>query len=141
MKNALFFAATLSLLFIGQVAAHAQKTATWKGGAPGRSTDWSCAQNWADSRVPNEFSDVVIPNVSTTSGAQPVIRSNAGSVNSLTLLAGAQLRIEKTGALAVLERMEVLDANSIRNAGTLEMPVSTLKSEAARGKALAVQAF
>ncbi|MCY7328964.1 MAG: hypothetical protein LH618_10475 [Saprospiraceae bacterium] len=75
MKNALLFATTLALLFIAQTTVHAQKTATWKGGAPGRSTDWMCAANWREGRLPNEFSAVIIPDVSTGSQAYPVIRS------------------------------------------------------------------
>jgi len=70
MKKALAIIALLSLISLN---AQSQKTATWKGGAPGRSTDWNCPANWKEGRVPNEFSHVVIPDVSSSTFSYPVI--------------------------------------------------------------------
>lgn len=124
MKNAsCFFAATLTLFFGLNLSLNAQKTATWKGGAPGKTTEWTYAGNWREGRVPDAFSDVVIPDVSTAGGFLPVIRTDVGGVNSLTVLSDAQLRIEASGALEVFEMLEVLYSGKIQNNGHLIMPV------------------
>ena len=113
------------ILFLGfQYSTNAQKSATWKGGTPGNGTDWNCASNWKEGRVPNEFSDVCIPDVSTASGIQPVVRISVAGVNSLTILSGGRLRIEKTGALDVYGWVEIFDAGSIQNNGTFRLPQS-----------------
>lgn len=99
MKNASIFAILFALIFIAQSTLSAQKTATWKGGTPGRSTDWMCASNWREGRLPNEFSAVIIPDVSTSSQSYPIIRNGEVEVFSvdvqssaiLTLNAGARL--------------------------------------------------
>lgn len=123
MKNASFlFAATLILFFGFQISLYAQKAATWKGGAPGRSNDWACASNWKEGRVPDEFSDVLIPDISTAGGFQPIVRHTAGGVNSLTILPGARLRIEAGGSLDVFESLEIIANGSILNYGHLNMP-------------------
>ena len=123
MKNAsFFFAATLILFFGFQISLNAQKTATWKGGFPGKTTEWTCAANWKEGSVPDVFSDVVIPDVSTAGGFQPVIRYVAIGVNSLTLLPGAQLRIEASGSLEVFESFEIIANGSIQNNGQLNIP-------------------
>ncbi len=125
MKNTFCFFATTMILFLGfQYSTNAQKSATWKGGTPGNGTDWNCASNWKEGRVPNEFSDVCIPDVSTASGIQPVVRISVAGVNSLTILSGGRLRIEKTGALDVYGWVEIFDAGSIQNNGTFRLPQS-----------------
>ena len=129
MKNAICFL-TLTLLLSGfQVSLSAQKQATWKGGAPGRSADWNCAGNWAEGRVPSVFSDVLIPNVLAVSGVEPVIQGPVESVNSLMLLPGAQLHIEKLGALEVITSVETFGANPIKNKGVLIFPAGKLDLE------------
>lgn len=123
MKNtSSIFAATLILFFGLNVSLNAQKTATWKGGFPGKTTEWTCAANWNEGSVPDEFSDVVIPDVSTAGGFQPVIRYTAGGVNSLTLLPGAQLHIEVSGSLEVFESFEIIANGSVQNKGQLNLP-------------------
>ena len=82
----------------------AQKVATWKGGTPGRNTDWYCAANWADGRVPNEFSQVIIPDVSASTFSYPVLGSGEVEIWSLQMLAGAQLKIGKKAHLIVSEQ-------------------------------------
>lgn len=121
MKNAsLSIAAVLFFCFAAQTIASAQKTAIWKGGTPGKVADWTCASNWKEGRVPNEFSDVLIPNVSTANGFQPVVREQVAGVNTLTILPGATLRIESAGALEVFESLEIFADNAIQNHGRLE---------------------
>ena len=90
MKNTLLFLATaITLLFGCQVTLNAQKTNTWKGGTPGRVNDWYCATNWSNGAVPNEFSNVVIPDVSATAHAAPVLLKGEAEINALLLHSGA----------------------------------------------------
>jgi hypothetical protein len=102
MKSTIQTIATaLSLLFCFANAATAQNKVTWKGGAPGQETNWNCPKNWSNYRVPDEFSDVVIPDVSTTSLAAPVIKSGSFEVNSIQLLSNASLTIGQDAQLVV----------------------------------------
>lgn len=119
-KSFQMFAATLILAAGFHMSLQAQKTATWKGGAPGRNNDWNCAANWKEGRVPNEFSDVLIFKCDTP----PVISRRVAGVNALTLLPGAQLCIEKAGVLVVFDRVEIHDGSHIQNKGVLNMPLA-----------------
>lgn len=124
MKNAIVLLFAFAISFCLSNTAQAQKTATWKGGTPGQSVEWTCAANWKEGRVPNEFSNVVIPDVSATGSYQPVIRCAVEGVNSLTVLPGAQLRIEPSGTLEIFESLECIAGNGILNFGRLEAPLS-----------------
>lgn len=95
--------AIIALFFLVNLSAHAQKTATWKGGTPGRKSDWNCPSNWKDGRVPNEFSAVVIPDVSTSTFAYPVIDEGEIEVQSLYTAPGARLTIKNKARLVVLD--------------------------------------
>lgn len=142
MKNAsCFFAAMMILSFGFQISVSAQKPATWKGGTPGNSADWNCASNWKEGRVPNEFSDVCIPDVSTASGIQPVVRCSVAGVNSLTILSGACLRIEKTGVLDVYGWTEIFDASSIQNSGTFRLPQGNVSLAEKRSSTLSASTY
>lgn len=99
MKNISLFAIPFAFLFIAQSTLSAQKTATWKGGTPGRSSDWMCASNWREGRLPNEFSAVVIPDVSTGSQAYPVLRSSEVEVLSVDIQTGAMLTLTTNARL------------------------------------------
>lgn len=126
------------ILFLGfQLSTSAQKSATWKGGTPGNGADWNCASNWKEGRVPNEFSDVCIPDVSTASGVKPVVRCRVSSVNSLTILSGGGLRIEKSGVLDVYGWTEIFDANSIQNNGSFRLPQGDVSLAEKRSSMLA----
>lgn len=123
MKKAILFLTATFILFFGMPASSpAQKTATWQGGAPGKVSEWNCAANWKEGRVPNAFSDAVIPDVSTGSGAFPVISSPVEAVNSLTLLSGAQLIINRAGKLEVYFALETYGVCKLHNLGTLIAP-------------------
>ncbi|MBC7778374.1 MAG: hypothetical protein H7246_23280 [Phycisphaerae bacterium] len=101
MKNAsIFFAATLIFLFVSQ-SMSAQKTATWKGGTPGRSTDWNCPTNWKEGRVPDAFSNVVIPDVSTSTFSYPIIGDEV-EIQSLQCAPSARLTVLAKASLVVL---------------------------------------
>lgn len=100
MKNILFFVILLAFSF----SIHAQKPATWKGGTPGRPTEWNCATNWKEGRVPNEFSQVIIPDVSSSTFSNPVLNSGEVEIWSLQILSGATLKIGKSASLIATEQ-------------------------------------
>ncbi len=100
MKNVLFFFALIALFLIPR-SLDAQKIATWKGGAPGHATDWNYPANWKEGRVPNEFSYVVIPDVSTSTFSNPVLQGEQVEIWSLQIFSGAKLRIGKSARLIV----------------------------------------
>jgi hypothetical protein len=85
----------------GYLTISAQIATTWLGGHPGQETAWSCPKNWNTQHTPDAFNNVFIPDVSSQSGHFPVIESDAGTVNALTLESGAQLTITQSGSLAV----------------------------------------
>ncbi len=85
----------------GFLTINAQIPTTWLGGHPGQETAWHCPKNWNTQHTPDAFNNVFIPDVSTQSGYFPVIESDAGTVNSLTLESGAQLTITQSGSLVL----------------------------------------
>ncbi len=103
MRNIFFVAA---IILISQTALFAQKTATWKGGTSGKATDWNCAANWKEGRVPNEFSQVIIPDVSSSSHSNPVLSSGEVEIWSIMIHTGATLRIGKNARLIATEQEE-----------------------------------
>jgi hypothetical protein len=103
MKNALLFFTIMILLGGFKISLNAQKTATWKGGAPGRNTAWNCASNWKEGRVPNEFSHVVIPDVSTTTFCYPIIEEGVVEILSLLCTPPAKVTIGKNASLIIIE--------------------------------------
>ncbi len=102
-KASLLFAPAMILLLGFQISLTAQKTATWKGGAPGRNTAWNCAANWKEGRVPNEFSNVVIPDVSTTTFCYPVIEEGEVEILSLLCTPPAKVTLGKNASLIIIE--------------------------------------
>lgn len=107
MKNAILFTVSTLILFFGlQTTAHAQKTATWKGGTPGRGNDWFCATNWKEGRVPNEFSDVIIPDVSSSTRQYPIIQQGEIEVNSLRCASSIRLFVSPKASLVVTGGIE-----------------------------------
>jgi len=100
----------------------AQITAVWKGGKPGRTTDWNCPANWSEGRVPDEFTQVIIP---TGANYYPVIRYAPTPIDALLMEGGSTLTIQDGARLTVLcetgffEGITVL--GQIRNDGTLEI--------------------
>lgn len=118
MKRIFLTAALFDLLF----NLFAQKPAVWQGGFSGRPDAWDCPKNWREGRVPDESSDVTIPDVCAASLAQPVIRGEAGAINSLRIESGAGLRIEKLGVLAVVEPVEIFGSGRLENVGFLIRP-------------------
>ncbi len=104
MKNVRILFATLTALLICASPLGAQKTATWKGGTPGRPAEWNCSTNWKEGRVPDEFSRVVIPDVSASTFHTPVLNEGAVEIWSLQILSGATLQIGKYARLTASEQ-------------------------------------
>lgn len=102
MKNSILsIAIMLTLLFGINTSVSAQKIANWKGGAPGQEQNWNCPKNWSNYRVPDSFTDVVIPDVSSTSLALPIITDGIFEVNSIRLYSNANLTIGKDAQLVI----------------------------------------
>ena len=109
MKTPAIFTSLLSavLFFTLSTTALAQKVATWKGGTPGQAAEWNCPANWKEGQVPNEFSQVIIPDVSTSTFNNPVLASGEVEVWSIQIYSGASLRIGKNARLIALEQEEL----------------------------------
>ncbi len=102
MATTAFFA--LCCIFLGNPdSVSAQKTATWKGGTPGRGSDWNCPKNWKEGRVPNEFSHVIIPDVSSSTFSYPVIESGEVEILSLVCAPTTYVRVRNEARLFVQE--------------------------------------
>jgi hypothetical protein len=107
MKNASFAAAlSFFFFFFFQGDLFAQKMATWKGGTPGRVSDWNCPSNWKEGRVPNEFSNVLIPNVSSSTFAYPVIEKGDIEVFGLVCEPGATVTLRRSASLRTVDAIE-----------------------------------
>lgn len=105
MKTSILpLAALIAFFFAPQTNLSAQKIATWKGGQPGQPTEWTCAKNWLENRVPNEFSAVVIPDCSTTTLSNPILKKGEVEIYSLEIHSGAKLSIGKNARLIAIEQ-------------------------------------
>lgn len=122
MKNFLFSAATLIFLLSSWAPLSAQTTATWKGNKPGQPNEWNCPANWREGRVPNEFSQVVIP---SGVAIYPVIKGPVTPIDALLVESGASLTLLQTGQLSILNETSRFDGililGSLQNMGLLEI--------------------
>ncbi|MBC7774357.1 MAG: hypothetical protein H7246_02880 [Phycisphaerae bacterium] len=100
MKKLFAFFALLCLIY---PTAQAQKTATWKGGTPGRNTEWNCATNWKEGRIPDEFSNVIIPDVSTSTFSYPIIYEGVIEIFSLQCAPSARLNTLSKAHIIMLD--------------------------------------
>ena len=116
------FSISLTLILIFSFSLSAQTTATWQGGKPGRSTDWNCPANWSEGRVPDEFTQVIIP---TGANYYPVIQSASAPIDALLMEGGATLTIQDGANLTILCETGIFDGvtvlGQIRNDGTLDI--------------------
>ncbi|MEO1262295.1 MAG: hypothetical protein AAFZ15_26045 [Bacteroidota bacterium] len=103
MKTLLIAFLTFSATFL-----FAQNNVTWIGGTPGNETAWDEAKNWSNHRVPDVFSNVVIPDVSSTTFSFPVIESDLVEINSIFIYSTAQLTIEEKAKLVIYGESENL---------------------------------
>ena len=97
----------------------AQDKMVWKGGTPGQENNWFCAKNWIPQGLPNEFSDVIIPGVTTTSFSSPIINTGLVEVNTIHLISGGNLTIEENAQLLVYTDHVGLVNNAVQIKGSL----------------------
>lgn len=97
MNKSLFFI-TFCLLTTSS-ALQAQITNVWKGGFPGRETDWHCNKNWSLGKAPDVFDAVVIPDVSTKTQKYPIVTSGDIEVQSIEIQAGAMLTLHRSARI------------------------------------------
>jgi hypothetical protein len=123
MKNTmLYVAAALAFVLACPQILDAQKTNTWKGGTPGRAADWYCSTNWSNGAVPNEFSNVVVPDVSTTTQAPPVLKAGRVEINALVLESGAHLTVGTSAQLTIFDYVEGVSTASMCRDGKVHFP-------------------
>ena len=94
---------------------------TWKGGTPGMEQVWDCHKNWSTYKVPDEFTNVIIPDVSTSSLSAPRL-SGQVAINGLFIETGASLTIDKDAQLKIYESVSEFSLHKIDNKGSLILP-------------------
>ena len=109
----------IAILTLVSTSIFAQHSVVWKGGTPGKENVWNEARNWSNNKVPNEFSDVIIPDVSTSTFSTPIIKDGMIEINSLRIDSNAQLSIETSARLIIYSHAEGLIKENIKNEGTL----------------------
>lgn len=113
------------LLALSTVVSLLHSQSEWRGGFPGRETDWLCARNWSDNRVPDEMDNVVIPDCSSRGNFYPQIRSRSACVQSLNIYSGATVSIQAGAKLTIagygLPGGALLNLGKLENNGTLEV--------------------
>jgi hypothetical protein len=90
----------IAILTLVSTTLFAQNTVTWKGGTPGKETQWNESKNWSDNQVPDENTNVIIKFMNTGHFAQPVVEESV-EVGSIELHAGANLTITESGEVLV----------------------------------------
>ena len=118
--SAQLICAVLLLTFCTTV--FSQNINTWKGGTPGMEHEWNCPKNWSNYNVPDGFTDVIIPDVSSTSLAMPVIQKGIGEVNSISIASNSMLTIRKDAQLIVHCKMDGFAMENITLEGTMLVP-------------------
>lgn len=108
MKSILIFVITLTAL-----NGYSQVAATWKGNTPGHELEWGYASNWSNNRIPDQFTDVVIPYDETLGKNYPVVQTATVEINSICIRTGAQIQIEYTCEIRLLDADTVLRAQTI----------------------------
>lgn len=97
MKTTYFIFLLCSLFF--SVDASSQNY--WKGGTPGKETDWNTAENWSQNRIPDWTQNVIITDVSSVSGYFPIINSVLEPIPYLEIHSNASLTILPNGKVTV----------------------------------------
>lgn len=119
---------TIALLLMMSLATDlgAQTTATWIGGTPGRSNEWTCASNWKESRTPDEFSLVVIP---ADKMFYPVIKGEVDAIDALLLESGAVMTLADNASLTILGETGRMGGmillGTIQNEGIIDLGFET----------------
>ncbi|MCC6815070.1 MAG: hypothetical protein IT267_01495 [Saprospiraceae bacterium] len=106
-----------------------QITAYWIGGRNGNSKSWNISSNWSNHRVPNEFTDVIIPYKESCLNSIPEISNNKVKIHSLSIHNGAGLKILKNGSLTIRQNSaQKLTLKNILLEGSLFLPFSQHES-------------
>ncbi|HAD13845.1 MAG TPA: hypothetical protein DCF33_15570 [Saprospirales bacterium] len=121
MKHSVALIALFSLISLN---VKAQKTTIWKGGTPGKPNEWYCPTNWKEGRQPDEFSHVIIPDVSTSTFSYPRIANATIVVASVQCMPGAKLELGKNARLVELD-----NPGSKPRESQMELAVSREKSD------------
>ncbi len=69
--------------------------------------------------MPDDFTNVFIPDVSSTSLSQPVIKSGKVEINAIFIASNAVLTVEKDAQLVVLTEAEGVNNRSVKLKGSL----------------------
>lgn len=110
------------LLSLTAFSGFGQISAQWKGGHPGRPKDWTCASNWSNNKVPNEFTDVIITEQDITYNNYPEISKGLLDVRSLEIQNKAILVIDSNAQLNVHQKTaSTIDLNRIIIKGKLKL--------------------
>jgi hypothetical protein len=128
MKTLITLNLFITFCFLGNVLS-AQRNVTWIGGTPGQESNWFCYKNWSNANVPDEFTNVYIIDVSSSTFHYPVIKSKEATVLSISIVSEGKLTIEKTGSLSVIDTIILKNNKSIINSGKLNVESQGLKSE------------
>jgi len=126
MKTVKIIISIVTLLVSISSSLSAQTTATWIGGTPGRTTDWNCANNWKENRVPDENSQVVIP---ADRYYYPVLVADVDPIDALLVQSGAEITLTHSANLTILGSSGRMDGmmlfGNIENEGTLDLRFDT----------------
>ncbi len=90
------------LMTLPAMTGFSQITSIWRGMTPGHERNWNCPSNWSNNRIPDEFTDVIIPVDISINYRYPVIKSSATEINSLHIWPGATLTV-KEGEMWILD--------------------------------------
>ena len=101
--KAIIFSTAIIICMSFTIETNAQKIITWKGGTPGQETKWNCPKNWDNNSVPNEFSNVVIPDVSGSTQSAPRIVSGTVEVNSIFIFSNAKFEVDEGAKVIVYQ--------------------------------------
>ena len=81
--------------------------------------DWYCPQNWSTSSVPDEFSNVIIPDVSTSSFAEPAIMEGRVLINSILIQHNGSLTIAHDAVLHIIDNAVGIKLENLNIDGSL----------------------
>jgi len=100
MSTKLYYLLTVFLVVLSGNIATAQNC--WKGGTPGKESDWNTASNWSKNKIPDwTFNYIIIPNTDASTQSYPIIKNWIEPIPHLKIEAGAQLLIAKGGGIII----------------------------------------
>lgn len=109
----------IAILTLTTTIINAQNSVNWVGGTPGKETAWNEPKNWSNQRVPDEFSNVYINNVSSTTLAYPTIENGKVELNALFVAPNAELTINKDVQLVIYDYAEGIFSDNLKMNGSL----------------------